>query len=183
MIELIYNSIIHKINKNCYASCMKKKIKLFLRDVLLLIVFFLLVGIVIRKSSKFIKIHKKSIIHELDNVLIQQSETLQEICQKLKRFFADRMQQKDNNTIDQLYKKIAELEEVYKKNSNALIFLGPIGTVSIILKERQVKSDLLTIVRQLVAIANNYVIDQKKHTQEITSIYEGIGILQQLVLQ
>jgi hypothetical protein len=160
---------------------MKKKITLFLRDMLLLVIFLLLVSVAARKSVKFLTAHKESMIHELDHDLLQQSETVQEMCKQLKRMFGGRMEQKDQKEIDHIGKEIMELEEIYKKNSNALILLGPIGTVSIILKERQVKADLLRVIKKLIVFMNRYVSVQKQYTQEVPTIDEGIAILQKML--
>jgi len=147
---------------------------------LFLALFFIFVGVVIRRISRFIAIHKKSIIHELDDALITQVEITKNHCVQTINQFNNLLNNLDKNDIESMITILKTLEEQYKKNSHGLLLLGPIGTISIVLKERTIKTKLLEIVIKL----HNILLKHSKHNismQPITTIEEGITINQKLL--
>jgi len=152
---------------------MKKKFQLFLRDLLFFGLFFIFIGILVRRVSHFIAIHKESIIHELDNTLLAQVETTKNHCIQVINKFNPVFQNQEKNQIESMIKALEKLEEQYKKNSHGLLLLGPIGTISIVLKERTIKTKLLTIIRELYNIIFNYSF-QKIPKKMVRTIEEGI---------
>jgi len=159
---------------------MKKKIQLLLRDLLFLALFFVLVGVLVRRLSRFISVHKQSIIHELDDILLHQLEKTKDHCIRTMNTMKNVLTQEEKSHIETYSKRIEELEEQYKKNSHGLMLLGPLGTISIILKERRIKADLLTIIIDLNDILSRYSKQQPKKGL-ITSIEDGISMNQQLL--
>lgn len=157
---------------------MKKKVKILLRDLLFLIIFFMLIGILIRRCSRFLMIHKQSIIHELDDVLFNQLETTKQQCLKASLSSKYSISEQEKNQITTFIEVINTLETQYKKNSHGLMLLGPIGTISIVLKERKIKADLLKIITNLYDILTEHAKQDKK---QIKSIEDGIIANQQLL--
>lgn len=159
---------------------MKKKLQLFLRDLLFLALFFVLVGVLVRRLSRFINVHKQSIIHELDDTLLNQLEKTRDHCLRAFGIFQNLLTDQERNYIASSIKKIEDLETQYKKNSHGLILLGPIGSVSIVLKERRVKAELLAIIIDLNRIFSQYS-KQQPQKRPIESIEDGLAINQQLL--
>lgn len=159
---------------------MKKKIQILLRDILFLFFFLLLIRVLVRRVTRFVTVHKASIIHELDHLLINQLETTKNHCAQTMIRFDNMLSIEEKNQIISIKKTVETLEEQYKKNSHALLLLGPIGTISIVLKERKIKFELLMAIKELNKIIAAYT-PEKEENKSIKSIEEGIFANQQLL--
>ncbi len=100
---------------------------------------------------------KPFITHEPDKKLSKQIQNTQMRLKKI------RTQIEKANPIDQeLMAKLDTIQQnldiIYKKHTNnspALAFLGPLGTVYVILKENQLKTQICDIITDLNIVKNN----------------------------
>ena len=123
---------------------MKKRLKIILRDVAIFVFLLTLVRIAFKRTYHFLNAHKKSIIHELDRNFLEHIYTAQKQVHYTMILFDDiDNNQKQLQRISSIKEQLTHIESKYKKNSPALILLGPIATTSIILKEKQCADMLL----------------------------------------
>ncbi len=132
---------------------MKRCLKIILRDVVLFALLLILVRVAFNRTYHFLNAHKKSIIHELDRTFLEHIYTAQKQAHYTMILFGDI----DNNQeqlqrITRIKEQLTHIERKYKKNSPALILLGPIATISIILKEKQCADMLLKQMNTLGSI-------------------------------
>lgn len=135
--------------------------KEYLKDCILFIVLIFLVTYAVKRLQSFLTLHRNSIIHELDQKFVDKLYQAQRqgraIAEMIERGAIDGS---FSPTLEKIQKDLTFVEEKFSKNSPSLLLLGPIGTTSIIMKERSLEQKLLTIVKDLVKllldIARNY---------------------------
>ena len=123
---------------------MKKLLKIILRDVALFALLLILVRVAFNRTYRFLSAHNKSIIHELDRTFLEHIYTAQKQAHYTMMLFdgIDNNQEQLQH-ITRIKEKLGHIERKYKKNSPALVLLGPIATASIVLKEKQCADMLL----------------------------------------
>ncbi len=121
-----------------------------IRDILFLCALVLLAKTAIERTTSFIKLHKDSMIHELDTNFIDQIYTAQRQLHFLEEhpLYAHEYA----NALAEIKQQLATIEEKYKKNSPGLALLGPIGSAAIVVKEAQLEQKLLNVVNDLSAV-------------------------------
>lgn len=124
------------------------------------------------------KIEDRYLIHELDAQFLKSIETTENHVQTLINFFT--VQDSDSHyqtTLKKLKNIITHINSKYKKNSPALALLGPIGTTSIVLKERELEKELLTVINsigKILVALNNEKTDTSTLYQEAPTIEIGL---------
>lgn len=136
-------------------------VKEFLKDCILFIALIFLVSYAVKRLQSFLTLHRNSIIHELDQKFIDKLYQ----CQRQTRTVAEMIERGSieasfAQTLEKIQKDLLFVEEKFSKNSPSLLLLGPIGTTSIIMKERSLEQKLLFIAKNmstlLADIAKNY---------------------------
>lgn len=121
-----------------------------IRDILFLCALLLLVKAAFERTTSFIKLHKDSMIHELDTNFIDQIYTAQRQLHVLEEHPVYALEY--GNTLAEIKGQLATIEEKYKKNSPSLALLGPIGSAAIVIKEKELEQKLLYVVNELSII-------------------------------
>ncbi len=127
-----------------------------IRDILFLCALLLLVKAAFERTTSYIKLHKDSMIHELDIDFIDQIYTAQRQLHVLEEHPVYAHEYSDN--LAEIKRQLTAIEEKYKKNSPGLALLGPIGSAAIVVKEKELERKLLNTVNDLskiVASINN----------------------------
>jgi hypothetical protein len=126
------------------------------KDLVILLALVFLVSLLIKRLDKYVSLHKESLVHELDTSFFETIKTMQRhagIAYQAVRSHTiaseDTTLKRDVKTIHRL---LDEIERKYTHNPTALAFLGPIGTASIVLKEKRLNDQLLTIAYTLNTI-------------------------------
>lgn len=121
-----------------------------IRDILFLCALVLLAKIAIERTTSFIKLHKNSMVHELNTNFIDQIYTAQRQLHVLEEHpvYAHEYA----HSLAEIKQQLATIEEKYKKNSPSLALLGPIGSAAIVVKEAQLEQKLLNVTNDLSAI-------------------------------
>jgi len=111
------------------------------------ILFFLLIAVVqtiIQRNSTTYKrqLYNLYAVHEVDPAFLQQAQQGERQIKTLLSLLApDEYEHKKQ--LHTLEKDIVHIRNAYEKNSPALVFLGPIGSASIVLKEQRLEKKLL----------------------------------------
>ena len=125
------------------------------RDALLAILLLVMLKPALRLSTKNLKKGSQTphshllFMHEPDQKVLHTIKTTKE---QLKQTINLAQKYNKNDSIERLDRLIHKLETVkerYEKNSPALFFLGPIGTISIVLKEIALESKISDIIDEL----------------------------------
>lgn len=134
---------------------MKKNIlpigDLFLAGILVCLLLYL--G---NRTHTFVTLQSKSLVHELDHSFADQLYSTQKqarIVQQLYAARADIPYENWKQKIEKINSGLADIEKKYAQNSPGVMLLGPIGTTSIVLKEKELKQKLLeytTIIGSLL---------------------------------
>lgn len=117
------------------------------RDILLLCALLFLGKIAFDRTTSFIAVHKKSIVHELDRTFIDQLYTAQRQLHFLEEHpihgseFAV--------AITDIKSRLVTIEDKYKTNSPGIMLLGPIGSAAIVAKEEKLQKQLLEIANDI----------------------------------
>jgi hypothetical protein len=121
-----------------------------IRDILLLGALLLLAKTAFERTSSFIKLHEKSMVHELDRSFIDQIYT----AQRQLHFLEEHPAYSNDyaHDIADIKKQLTTIEEKYKKNSPGLALLGPIGSAAIVIKEKELQEQLLVTINDLSII-------------------------------
>lgn len=119
-------------------------------DLLLFILLIILLFKSYKGAYSFLLMHRKSLIHELDRSFADQLYTTERQI-RLTKGILDHINSSVEYTknLEKLTDKLQLIEEKYTKNSPGLLFLGPLGTASIVLKEQNLSEDLLKIIESL----------------------------------
>jgi hypothetical protein len=118
-----------------------------IRDILFFCALLFLMKIVFERATSYIKLHKDSMIHELDIDFVDQIYTAQRQLHALEEHPAYALEYADD--IAEIKRQLTTIEEKYKKNSPGLVLLGPIGSAAIVVKEKELEQKLLTTVNKL----------------------------------
>lgn len=119
-----------------------------------LFLFGCLVALVVygyQKARTYINIHTNTLVHELDHNFIDRLYSVQRqtrVTQLLFEHAPDNSIQ-TINTLISLTKALSVIEEKYSSNSQGVMFLGPIGSTAIILKEQELENQLVTIAQEI----------------------------------
>ncbi len=153
---------------------MKKRLFIFTRDIALFFLLLLLMRTAFKRAYHFLLAHEQSMIHELDRSFLEYLYTTQKQIFQTKSLLEDL----NNNALIQkiafLQQRLATIEEKYKKNSPGIMFLGPIATTSIVLKEKQLENKLLSIIQELGQILHSLNSIEKKYVTS-ESINQGLA--------
>lgn len=118
-----------------------------LKDLLILAALIFMVSTLVQRVKKYIKIHKQSLIHELDTSFFDTIQTAQRIVGMTRQAVNVHTSGEINHPLARkmasLDRQLDDIEQKYTKNTPALALLGPIGTASIVLKEEQLKQKLI----------------------------------------
>lgn len=104
-----------------------------------------------QKARTYINIHTNTLVHELDHNFIDRLYSVQRQTRVTQLLFEhapdDSVQTID--TLTSLSKALSGIEEKYSSNSQGVMFLGPIGSTAIILKEQELENQLVTIAQEI----------------------------------
>ncbi len=138
-----------------------------------------------RDQRQYPQTGKRSLeVHEVDKTVMHQIEALHEqIDTMLHLAIHDDMDSATRERLKDLGQKIREIEKKYTHTSPALSLLGPIGTTSIVLKERQLANQLLNITNQIGHLLHDILYGSSEHTShaKATSIEASIAKNAQLI--
>ncbi|HEV2916744.1 MAG TPA: hypothetical protein VGW78_03290 [Candidatus Babeliales bacterium] len=119
------------------------------RDFIIFIGLLFLLSILVKRVNRYVLLHKESIIHELDTSFFDTIKTMQRhagIAYKALHLhtlgFEDMASKR---TIKAIQQQLEDIEQKYIHNPAGLALLGPFGTASIVLKEKQLNEQMLTI--------------------------------------
>jgi hypothetical protein len=121
-----------------------------IRDILFLCALLLLVKSAFERTTSYIKLHKDSMVHELDRNFIDHIYTAQRQLHFLEEHPVYALEYA--NALAKIKGQLTTIEEKYKKNSPGLALLGPIGSAAIVVKEKELEQKLLTVVNDLGTI-------------------------------
>jgi hypothetical protein len=126
------------------------------RDVLIFMALVFLLSLLVRRFDRYVTLHKESFVHELDPLFFETIKAVQRhagLAYQAVRVHTiaseDRVLKRSVKTIHQL---LDEIEKKYTHNPASLAMLGPIGTASIVLKEKRLNEQLLTVALTINAV-------------------------------
>lgn len=151
------------------------------RDLFILALLLVLISQAYKKAYSFLVMHKNSMIHELDRNFADQLYSAQRQARIVKNLL-EQLDITDQRKTDflQTNSQLIKIEDKYTKNSPGLLFLGPIGTASIILKEQELEKHLLDALNALGLLLLGLVDTNQKHTPAL-SIEAGLQYNQDLI--
>ncbi|QQR54113.1 hypothetical protein IPH25_04680 [bacterium] len=120
-------------------------------DLLSACLLFALILYVLKNNQSFLELHSRSLVHELDQSFADQLYSAQRHIRIAQQLFQARTETRLpdwKQTIDKISAQLADIEAKYGGNSPGVMFLGPIGTTSIILKEKELSQKLLEQILQ-----------------------------------
>jgi len=133
------------------------KFHIMMRDIIFFALLVMLIKITIKRAAqqqraKTKKLPNSSSMHQLDKNFLQQLED-----SKKQIIHAINAAKRHNNTkimeqLNTIRKEILEIERKYKQNSPSTFLLGPIGTISIVLKEKKLATRLFEIKKEIGSI-------------------------------
>ena len=143
------NVILNLQLKHYYGSFIELELTMYtLKDVIRDVVLFSLLAFLILHATdrlkSFLSLHKESLVHELDKSFADQLYAVQKQTRTI--LFAlekEPLLDSARDRIEKIQKNLEIIESKYTKNSPGVLFLGPIGTTSIVLKEQQLQQKLL----------------------------------------
>lgn len=160
---------------------MKNFIKKFIQNICAFLLFLFLISILFTRLSNFIKTHQHSVLHELDDTLLDQLHNIHSELDTVKHKFEADFSPKEKEIFNVLKEKTKKLENDYTKNSHGLFILGPIGTIAMVMKEQRIKHKLLEIVVTLFDLVRKYASYAVDLTEKpINSIEEGLELIQKI---
>lgn len=104
-----------------------------------------------QKARTYINIHTNTLVHELDHNFIDRLYSVQRQA-RLTQLLFEHLPVHNNEAADaflSITKTLADIEEKYSSNSQGVMFLGPIGSTAIILKEQELENRLIIIVQEI----------------------------------
>jgi hypothetical protein len=119
------------------------------KDLVILIALIFLLSLLAQRLNKYVSLNKKSLVHELDASFFETIKTMQRhagVAYQAVR--AHTVASEDavlKRTIKTINRLLDEIETKYTHNAASLAFLGPIGTASIVLKEKRINEQLMTL--------------------------------------
>lgn len=160
-----------------------KKNSLPVGDLFLAGMLICLLGYVAKRTHTFVTLQSKSIIHELDHSFADQLYSAQRQMRITQQLYATRdtfIDPAAKQKIDKINAGLADIEAKYGQNSPGIMLLGPIGTTSIILKEKELHHKLLLHVNSIGQLLH-VLVSQNKTFFLATSIDEGIATNQEYI--
>ena len=158
-----------------------------LRDIIFSVFFILLIRPAFYLSTK--RAHEAQTVqqeafcvHELDQTVL---ESFKAVKMQLNHTIALAKEKNMNESIDQLEdmkETLAVIESQYSKNSPGLLFLGPLASVYIVLKEMALEKKLQKITNDLNGFLKK-VCDRKQSIEEKTSVAEHLKENKALISQ
>lgn len=127
-----------------------------IKDIALFALLIFLLSVTIQRLKKFVSLHGKSMIHELDTTFFNQIKEAQRQAGLIAQFIAPTATEQETRRMQQITRLVQEIERKYTRNAPTLALLGPIGTTSIVVKEQQLKRQLnqaLFNMRNLLRVA------------------------------
>lgn len=124
---------------------MKKNI-LPIGDLLLIGMLLCLLLYIGKRTHTFVTLQSKSLIHELEHSFADQLYSTQKQARILQQLYSSRNDipyEQWKQKIDKINVGLSDIEKKYVQNSPGVMLLGPIGTTSIILKEKELNKKLL----------------------------------------
>jgi hypothetical protein len=124
---------------------MKQNLNNSVKDIFLFACLAAMIIYAYKRAHLFLNLHTKSLIHELDRTFADQLFSAQRQARVAKSVLEQAGPQFDQTVakIEKTSQALKEIEEKYSNNSPGLLFLGPIGSASIVLKEQQLETKLL----------------------------------------
>lgn len=104
-----------------------------------------------QKARTYINIHTNTLVHELDHNFIDRLYSVQRQARVTQLLFEHLPHDTSQsiNKLTSLTKALADIEEKYSSNSQGVMFLGPIGSTAIILKEQELENRLIAIAQEI----------------------------------
>lgn len=127
-----------------------------IKDIVLFALLIFLVSVTVQRLKKFISLHEKSMIHELDTTFFNQIKEAQRQAGLIAQFIEPTANEQETRRMQQITRLVQEIERKYTRNAPSLALLGPIGTASIVTKEERLKRQLnqaLFNMRNLLRVA------------------------------
>lgn len=115
-------------------------------DLFLISILLGLLVYVGKRTHTFVNLQSKSLVHQLEHSFTDQLYSVQKQARIAHNLYATREGVVDEQTkrkIEKISTGLKDIENRYAQNSPGIMFLGPIGTTSIILKEKELKDKLL----------------------------------------
>ena len=129
-----------------------KNLLLCIRDLGCFALLLCLVNMVFQRTVRFVNAHEHSLTHELDSVLLRQIHEIKDQLLKTHKTLILHKNEPFLEELQQIIGHVEELEEEYKTNSDSYIFLGPLGTATIVFKERRIKRELRKVMSQFATL-------------------------------
>lgn len=122
-----------------------------LKDLLLFGCLLALLVYGYQKARTYINIHTNTLVHELDHNFIDRLYSVQRQARVTQLLFEHAPDDSVQaiNTLTLITKALSGIEEKYSSNSQGVMFLGPIGSTAIILKEQELENQLVTIAQEI----------------------------------
>jgi hypothetical protein len=116
------------------------------KDLLIIVILIFLLTVLTNRVKRYVHLNKHSMIHELD-VSIADTITLIQRHLGVVRQTISMLGMADPHTqlarlVRSLTNQLHDLENKYARNAPSLALLGPLGTASIVLKEKEIREKL-----------------------------------------
>jgi hypothetical protein len=153
---------------------MKNDISRSLVDLILFIGLMALFIYAYRGTHSYVTLHNNSLIHQLDRTFADKLYSAQRQV-RIATSLLDQIDQLPihHRQLDKITSSLTSIEDKYSKNSPGLLFLGPIGTTSIVLKEQELEEQLLVSLNQLSVILQQLVPNSPAH-ENATSVQDAL---------
>ena len=151
---------------------MKKQDKMT-RSVIDALLFAFLISLLVyayKNTYRYAALHNTSLIHELDRTFADQLYSAQRQARLIKSL-VEQFGNKHADIVEKIDKTLITLQDIevkYSKNSPGLLFLGPIGTASIILKEQELEKKLLATINKLGSLVQPIISQAAPYTPATT---------------
>ncbi|HTM05878.1 MAG TPA: hypothetical protein VL201_01425 [Patescibacteria group bacterium] len=160
-----------------------KKNSLPVSDIFLAVILVCLLVYMAKRTHTIVTLQSKSLIHELDHSFADQLYSVQRQARISQQLYGARDEIPLENwkqKIEKINNGLSDIEAKYSQNSPGVMLLGPIGTTSIILKEKELQQKLL---EYSVAIGKllHVLLAHNKTFVAANSIDEQIAINQQYI--
>lgn len=135
-----------------------KKNMLPIGDLFLVSMLLCLLLYIGKRTHTFVTLQSKSLVHELEHSFADQLYSAQKQTRILQQLYASREDmpyEQWKQKIDKINTGLADIEKKYAQNSPGVMLLGPIGTTSIILKEKELKKKLLEYINTIGSLLHD----------------------------
>jgi len=145
-----------------------------IRDAFLALLLLLLIRPALHLSAKRIreeyKLQESSFVHEIDRAFLQTFDVVKNQLAKAMVFAEKNQLFKPLDQLKEMKKTVEILEAKYINNSPGLFFLGPIASVSIVLKELELEKKLKHLVSKLNSTLQALCNVEKKESGHVVSL-------------